>query len=48
MRYKQMMEEWLRIPYRRRRIPAWRMCTLMAVSFLILWVGAPVLFPVSF
>lgn len=38
------MDEWLRIPERRRGIPAWRLCLLMAVSFLILWVGAPVLF----
>jgi hypothetical protein len=27
-----------------RRIPVWRLCLLMALVFLILWIGAPVLF----
>jgi hypothetical protein len=38
------MESWLKIPERRRGMPIWRMCALMAVTFLILWVGSPVLF----
>ncbi|MGB4827513.1 MAG: hypothetical protein WBP18_09640 [Paracoccaceae bacterium] len=41
------MEDWLRIPDRRRGIPHWRLCLLMGVTFLILWVGAPVLFAMA-
>ncbi|WP_263626480.1 hypothetical protein [Xinfangfangia pollutisoli] len=38
------MEEWLRIPDRRRRVSSWRSCVLMGLGFLTLWAGAPVLF----
>ncbi len=38
------MDDWLRIPDRRPGIPAWRLCLLMGVLALILWVGAPILF----
>ena len=31
-------------PDRRRSIPHWRLCLMMAVTFLTLWVGAPMLF----
>jgi hypothetical protein len=37
------MDDWLQIPERRRGVPAWRLCLLMAVTFLILWIGAPIL-----
>jgi hypothetical protein len=37
------MDDWLRIPERRAGIPAWRLCLLMGVLALILWVGAPIL-----
>jgi hypothetical protein len=36
------MDDWLQIPDRRRGLPTWRLCLLMAVTLLILWVGAPV------
>jgi hypothetical protein len=38
------MENWLKIPDRRRSMPIWRLCALMGVSFLILWIGSPVVF----
>lgn len=41
------MEEWLRIPDRPKGMPLWRLCALMAVSFLILWVGSPMLFALA-
>jgi hypothetical protein len=28
-------------------MPRWRLCLLMAVTFLTLWVGAPVLFALA-
>jgi hypothetical protein len=37
------MDKWLQIPDRRRGLPTWRLCLLMAVTLLILWVGAPLL-----
>jgi hypothetical protein len=37
------MEDWLQIPDRPKGIPTWRLCLLMGVMFLILWIGAPVL-----
>jgi len=41
------MDEWLDIPVRPRTMPRWRLCLLMAISFLTLWVGAPVLFALA-
>jgi hypothetical protein len=38
------MDDWLAIPNRRRGMPIWRLCALMGVTFLILWIGAPMLF----
>jgi hypothetical protein len=38
------MDNWLTIPERRRGMPIWRLCALMGVTFLILWVGSPVMF----
>jgi hypothetical protein len=41
------MDNWLRIPTRRKGIPQWRLCLMMAVTLLTLWVGAPVLFAMA-
>jgi len=41
------MDDWLEIPPRRRGIPAWRLCVMMAVTLLTLWVGAPVVFALA-
>lgn len=38
------MEDWLQIPDRPRGMPRWRLCLLMAMTFLMLWTGSPVLF----
>ena len=43
-RYIYHMEEWLHIPATRKGIPVWRLCLLMAVTFLILWIGSPLFF----
>lgn len=41
------MDDWLQIPDRPQGMPRWRLCLMMAVTFLILWVGAPVLFALA-
>lgn len=41
---EQRLEDWLKVPERRRGIPAWRLCLLMGLTALILLAGAPVLF----
>ncbi|MBK6466058.1 MAG: hypothetical protein IPF96_03620 [Rhodobacter sp.] len=41
------MEDWFRVPDRRRSIPHWRLCLVMGVTFLTLWVGAPMLFALA-
>ncbi|NGM43960.1 hypothetical protein G5B31_00265 [Rhodobacter sp. SGA-6-6] len=38
------MDDWLQIPDRPRGMPRWRLCLLMAMTFLMLWAGSPVLF----
>lgn len=42
------MENWLKIPERDRSMPIWRLCTLMGVMFLTLWIGSPFLFALFF
>ena len=41
------MDDWLQIPDRPPGLPRWRLCLLMAATFLILWAGAPVLFALA-
>lgn len=43
-RYILLMDDWLQVPERRKGIPVWRLCLLMAVSFMIIWIGAPLVF----
>jgi hypothetical protein len=42
------MEDWLKIPERNRFVPIWRLCALMGVMFLTLWIGSPLLFAFVF
>jgi len=37
------MDDWLRVPERRKGIPVWRLCVLMGLTFLMLWTASPLL-----
>ena len=43
-RYDLPMDDWLQVPERRKGIPVWRLCLLMAVTFLLIWIGKPLFF----
>ena len=40
------MDEMLKIPERRRGMPVWRLCLIMALTVLLLIAGAPMLFAI--
>lgn len=41
--YTLPMEEWLKVPERKRGIPVWRLSLLIAVTILIIIVCVPIL-----